>query len=141
MNRKQLTILVVLGVVIGGLGFYLVKQQSSAFVHTGASIGGKLLPNFPMNEVEAIRIQAVQRVEAGESLEDVVRILGFARTIMYDWLAKYREGGRDALRAKAVPGRPPRLEGRQLRWVCIYMGWQAIWQQKKVDMRRSTQEI
>jgi transposase len=67
--------------------------------------------------LEAIRIQAVQRVEAGESPEDVIRVLGFARTVIYDWLAKYREGGLDALRAKAISGRPPRLDGKQLRWL------------------------
>jgi len=64
-----------------------------------------------------IRIQAVQRVEAGESPEDVIRVLGFARTVIYDLLAKYREGGLDALRAKAKSGRPPRLDGKQLRWL------------------------
>jgi transposase len=67
--------------------------------------------------LEAIRIQAVQRVEAGESPEDIIRVLGFARTVIYDWLAKYREGGLDALRAKAISGRPPRLDGKQLRWL------------------------
>ena len=67
--------------------------------------------------LEALRIQAVQRVEAGESPEDVVRILGFNRTVIYDWLAKYREGGLDALQAKAISGRPPRLTGKQLRWL------------------------
>jgi transposase len=67
--------------------------------------------------LEAIRIQAVRRVEAGESPEDVIRVLGFTRTVIYDWLAKYREGGIEALRAKAIPGRPARLDGKQLRWL------------------------
>lgn len=67
--------------------------------------------------LEDIRIQAVRRVEAGESPEEVIRVLGFTRTVIYEWLAKYREGGIEALRAKAIPGRPPRLNGKQLRWL------------------------
>ena len=69
------------------------------------------------NALEAIRIRSVQQVEAGESPEDVVRALGFARPVIYDWLTKYREGGVDTLRAKAIPGRPPRLGSKQLRWL------------------------
>ena len=33
---------------------------------------------------------------------------------MYGWLAKYREGGKDALKAQPVPGQPPKLNGQQL---------------------------
>ncbi len=63
---------------------------------------------------EEIRIMAVQRVEAGESPEDVVRALGFHRSCIYEWLAKYREGGVDALRTRKISGRPPKLNGKQL---------------------------
>jgi transposase len=67
--------------------------------------------------LEEIRIRAVKRVEAGESPETVIRALGFTRARIYEWIAKYREGGVEALKAKAVPGRPPTLDGRQMRWI------------------------
>lgn len=63
---------------------------------------------------EEIRIRAVERVEAGESPEDVIKALGFHRSCIYDWLAKYREGGLEALRYKKIPGKEPKLSGKQL---------------------------
>ena len=60
--------------------------------------------------LEEIRKRAVQQVGEGESPEDVVRTLGFCRATIYNWLAKYREGGMDALKAKPLSGRPPKLE-------------------------------
>ena len=68
--------------------------------------------------LEAIRIRAVQRIEEdGETPSEVMRELGFARTVVYSWLAKYRAGGVDALRALPIPGRPPKLTERQRAWV------------------------
>jgi len=64
--------------------------------------------------LEAIRIRAVKQVEAGESPEVVIKALGFTRACIYNWLAKYREGGLEGLKAKALNGRPPRLTGTQL---------------------------
>ena len=64
--------------------------------------------------LEEIRIRAVQRVEAGESPEVVIKALGFSRTCIYIWLAAYREGGIDALRAKKLEGRPSKLSAKQV---------------------------
>ena len=65
--------------------------------------------------LEDIRIQAVRRV--GEAPSAVMRVLGFARTVIYDWLKKYHSGGIEALRALPIPGRPPKLTERQQAWV------------------------
>ena len=54
-------------------------------------------------------------LRAGESPEAVIATLGFSRPRIYEWLALYREGGLGALRAKPIPGRPPRLQGHQLK--------------------------
>lgn len=67
--------------------------------------------------MEEIRIRAVQRGEAGESPEVVIEALGFSRPRIYEWLARYREDGLDALRAKPVPGAKPKLDGKALDWL------------------------
>ena len=67
--------------------------------------------------LEAIRIRAVEQVQAGESPEVVIRALGFSRTCIYNWLAAYRAGGWHALRAKPLHGRPRLLSGRDMKWI------------------------
>jgi transposase len=62
-----------------------------------------------------MRFRAVDAVGDGMHPEDVAAALGMRRGTVYGWLAKYREGGKDALKAKAVPGRPPKLTGEQMR--------------------------
>jgi transposase len=64
--------------------------------------------------LEVLRFRAVERVEAGAHPEEVAAALGLHRKTVYGWLAKYREGGKAALAAKPVPGRPPKLTGVQL---------------------------
>jgi transposase len=64
--------------------------------------------------LEQLRIRAVRQIEQGAHPEHVAQALGMTRAAVYAWLAKYREGGLEALRAKPVPGRPPKLQGAQL---------------------------
>ena len=75
---------------------------------------------FDHKTLEAIRIRAVQRIEEdGETPSEVMRALGFGRTVVYNWLAKYRTGGLAALRSLPIPGRPPKLTEQQRAWVYL----------------------
>jgi transposase len=71
--------------------------------------------------LEALRYRAIEAVQNGEHPEDVAATLGMARGTLYMWLAKFREGGKKALAAKPVPGRPRKLSAAQMqqvyRWV------------------------
>jgi transposase len=67
--------------------------------------------------LEEIRIRAVERVQAGESPEVVIQALGFTRSCIYTWLARYRSGGWQALKAEALKGRPLRIKPAQMRWL------------------------
>jgi transposase len=67
--------------------------------------------------LEEIRIRAVERVQAGESPEAVIQTLGFTRSCIYTWLARYRSGGWGALKARALEGRPMKIQPAQMRWL------------------------
>jgi transposase len=67
--------------------------------------------------LEAMRERAVRSVHDGESPEVVARIIGISRSTIYGWLAQYRRGGWSALKAKPLFGRPPKLDGKKLKWV------------------------
>ena len=66
---------------------------------------------------ETIRIRAVKRIEAGESPEVIAKALGYHRSCIYDWIAKYREGGIEALKTRPIPGAKPKLSGKHLQWL------------------------
>ena len=65
--------------------------------------------------LEQIRIRVVRQVEDGAHPEYLAGVLGFARSTVFGWMARYREGGLEALKARPIPGRPWKLSGLQLR--------------------------
>jgi len=67
--------------------------------------------------LEAMRERAVRSVQDGEHPEVVARVLGVNRSAVYSWLAQYRRAGWGALKAKPLFGRPPKLDGKKLRWI------------------------
>jgi transposase len=73
--------------------------------------------NLDHATLEAMRERAVRSVQNGESPEIVARIIGVNRSTMYGWLAQYRRGGWRALKAKPLFGRPPKLDGKKLKWI------------------------
>lgn len=75
--------------------------------------GRKLSPKT----MDEIRARAIQRVQDGESPEKVIKALGFARACIYNWLARYRGGGWQALKTGSSSGRPKKLGARQIAWV------------------------
>lgn len=58
MNRKQLVILVVLALVLGGLGLYFYKSGQAEYQHRDAGIGEKLLVDLPVNEIAQVTIKS-----------------------------------------------------------------------------------
>ena len=67
--------------------------------------------------LEEIRKRTVERVQAGESPEAVITTLAFHRSCICDWLARYRSGGWDALKAKPLAGQPKKITGAQIRYL------------------------
>lgn len=57
MNLKQLGILIVAVVIIGGAGLMLRNRQQSSWTGGGAEVGKKLLGDFPLNDVAHISVQ------------------------------------------------------------------------------------
>ncbi len=64
-------------------------------------------------ELERRRYRAIQLLEDGYDAGEVARRVGVDRRSVRRWKAARREGGDQALKARAVSGRPPKLTAYQ----------------------------
>src|ERR1051326_5374231 len=60
MNRKQLTLIIVVAVVVAGLGFYAYKARNDSWEDSSQKLGQKVIKSFPINDVERIAIKQSQ---------------------------------------------------------------------------------
>ena len=63
---------------------------------------------------EQLRLTAVKRVLAGESPEAVAKGMAINRRTIDRWLEAHYYGGDAALKAKPIPGAPPKISARQM---------------------------
>ncbi len=74
MNRKQLTTLLVLVVVLGGAGLLLRNRQSASWTEKNPAVGKKLLGDFPVNDVAQIVVRKGTNVLVLAKKEDLWRV-------------------------------------------------------------------
>ena len=67
-----------------------------------------------MDEATRKRVRAGRMLLAVKRCADVAKAVGVARQTVYTWKTQLDEGGIEALRAVGGPGRPAKLDERQL---------------------------
>lgn len=75
----------------------------------------RLIPDEVMSYLRKIAVNAVE--ENHYSPEDVIKILGFSRSVIYDWLKRYQKDGYAGLDTKKAPGVSPIVTEEMDAWM------------------------
>lgn len=67
--------------------------------------------------LQVMRQQAIKAVGGGQPVASVAAAFGLNITTVFRWLAKFANGGQNALLAKPIPGRPPKVTADEMRWI------------------------
>lgn len=67
--------------------------------------------------LQTMRQQAVKAVREGATPADLAKAYGVSERTIYAWLAAFASGGQNALLAKPISGRPPKLGPDEMRWI------------------------
>src|SRR6059058_1969186 len=71
------------------------------------------------HSLQVMRQQAIKAVREGQSVANVAAAYGVNVTTVFRWLAKFADGGQNALLAKPIPGRPPKVSAEEMRWIAL----------------------
>lgn len=67
--------------------------------------------------LQVLRQQAVKAIREGQEVTSVAAAYGVNVRSVFRWLADFANGGQNALLAKAIPGRPPKVSADEMRWL------------------------
>lgn len=74
MNSKQLKLLIIIFVCIGVIGALLVVQNNKSWNQGEQSIGGKVMPDFPMNDIVKVSVENMDGTVNLIKVEDTWRV-------------------------------------------------------------------
>lgn len=71
MNSSQFKKLIVLLLIVGGIGFLFLSMDQKAWEQSESSLGGKVIPDFPLNDVASITLKDADN-EIGVAKKDEI---------------------------------------------------------------------
>lgn len=67
--------------------------------------------------LQVMRQQAIKAVREGQTVRNVAASFGVNPRSVFRWLADFASGGQNALLAKPIPGRPPKVSADEMQWI------------------------
>ena len=67
--------------------------------------------------LQVMRQQAIKAVREGQTVHSVAASFGVNPRSVFRWLTDFANGGQNALLAKPIPGRPPKLGVEEMTWI------------------------
>ncbi len=67
--------------------------------------------------LQVMRQQAIKAVTAGQPVSSVAAAFGLNASTVFRWIAAFADGGQNALLAKPIAGRPPKVTADEMRWI------------------------
>lgn len=69
------------------------------------------------HSLQVMRQQAIKAMREGQTAAYVAAASGVNVRSVYRWLADFANGGQNALLAKPISGRPPKVSAEEMRWL------------------------